>query len=75
MNKAILAIIIALIILFTSIFIVDIIGEKAYNNGVCRMCGGHYTFKGIAGHAYTTEYVYICNTCGNSIEISNYYGE
>ena len=48
--------------------------EITWNDGKCP-CGGHYIYKEAIGHHYTTEYAYVCDTCGNRIEISTYYKE
>ena len=45
---------------------------NAYNNGICTKCGGHYVYQQAVGHRYTTDYIYICDKCGDMITI-NYY--
>ena len=46
-----------------------------YNNGVCQNCGGHYVFKQAVGHQVSTEYMYVCDRCGNMIQIDNFYSD
>lgn len=44
--------------------------KKKYNNGVCAECGGEYVYNGYHYHAKNDyRHVYICDTCGNKIEI------
>lgn len=47
----------------------------SYNDGVCSVCGGHYEFIQAIGHKHTTSYLYICDQCGNKIEVSQYFGK
>ena len=48
--------------------------EAKYNGGVCK-CGGHYVYRQAAGHAYDTDYIYICDKCGRMIELGTYRAE
>ncbi len=64
--------ILAIIIL---LFIRACSGSVAYNNGVCKYCGGHYVFQQAIGHKGLTDYMYICDTCGHMIETAEYYPE
>lgn len=49
-------------------------GIAEYNGSICKVCGGHYAYEQTIGHAYTTEYIYICNDCGNMIHVGTYMG-
>jgi hypothetical protein len=49
-------------------------GVADYNGGVCKLCGGHYVYDTTIGHAYTTEYIYICKDCGNMLYVGTYMG-
>ena len=42
-----------------------------WNNGYCS-CGGHYEYTQAVGHAYTTSYIYTCDKCGNTVELSKH---
>lgn len=50
-------------------------GIADYNGGTCKVCGGHYEYQQTIGHAYTTEYIYICNSCGNMVRTGTYLGK
>ena len=49
--------------------------EAKYNGGICTECGGHYVYQQSVGHAYSTDYVYICDKCGSMIELETYRAE
>ena len=66
-------VVLLLILCFVLLFIQSCSSSNNYNNGVCRVCGGHYEFQNTVGHAYTTNYVYKCDKCGNLIETNSYY--
>ena len=51
------------------------ISSATYNNGICSYCGGHYVYSQAVGHRYSTDYIYICDTCGRSIEVAEHYTE
>ncbi len=71
---------ISVILLICCVFIFGIFvlhdneGIAEYNGGVCKVCGGHYVYEQTIGHAYTTEYIYICDRCGNMIHAGRYLG-
>lgn len=44
-----------------------------YNNGIHEGCGGHWVYETAIGHQYTTSYIYQCDKCGITIEISEKY--
>ena len=58
--------------LIVLLFVRSCSSNTAWNNGICPYCGGHYKFIQAIGHQITTDYLYICDTCGNSIEIDHY---
>lgn len=66
---------IALALLLCAIiwFITSCNSSNAYNNGICKICGGNYKFYQAIGHKYTTNYLYKCEKCGNIIEVNQYY--
>lgn len=70
-NPFILALIIIALLIIV-LFINNIVGSAQYNDGICS-CGGTYEFKQAIGHQVTTDYLYICDKCGRTIEIPNYY--
>ena len=39
-----------------------------YNNGQCQ-CGGHWVYSQAVGHAYGTGFLYICDECGDTVEL------
>ena len=43
--------------------------ENAWNDGYCRYCEGHMVYSQSVGHRYGTNYIYICEKCGRSIEV------
>ena len=64
---------ILLVILAVVWFAGKIWSADKYNNGVCQNCGGRYVFRQAVGHYYMTEYMYVCDKCGNMIQIDNFY--
>ena len=44
---------------------------REYNDGKCPYCGGTYVYDTAVGHRYSTNFIYICDTCGNPIELSS----
>lgn len=45
--------------------------EAKYNGGTCK-CGGNYVYQQAIGHANDTDYIYICDKCGDMIELDSY---
>ena len=43
---------------------------EAYNNGVCKQCGGKYEYLQAIGHKDYTTYLYKCRQCGKMLELS-----
>jgi len=43
---------------------------EAYNNGVCKQCGGKYEYLQAIGHRDYTTYLYRCRQCGKMLELS-----
>lgn len=37
-----------------------------WNDGVCKICGGHWHYLDVVGHRYSTDYIYQCNKCGRT---------
>lgn len=63
-----------LIVLIIIVFLVQsCVSSNAYNNGICPRCGGNYVFKETVGHRYSTNYIYVCDKCGNLIESTTYF--
>jgi hypothetical protein len=65
---------IVILILIVLLFIQSCQSNNIWNNGICS-CGGTYKFQQAVGHYHSTYYMYICDKCGHSIEITNYYPE
>ena len=63
---------IAIAILVVGWFIINIISDAQYNDGICS-CGGTFQYEQAVGHRYNTYYLYICDKCGRTIETSQYY--
>lgn len=42
-----------------------------YNDGKCPYCGGTFVYDTAVGHKYSTNYIYVCDTCGRSIELGS----
>ena len=42
-----------------------------YNDGKCPYCGGTFVYDTAVGHRYSTNYIYVCDTCGRSIELGS----
>ena len=61
-----LAIVLAIVWFITSWHDSDI-----WNNGIHRGCGGNWVYEQAVGHRYTTNYLYHCDKCGATIEISD----
>ena len=65
----------ALILIAFLIFLLlidNIVSSTQYNNGICS-CGGTFKYEQAVGHRYQTRYLYICDKCGRTIEIPQYY--
>lgn len=45
------------------------ITEERWNNGCCNECGGEWVYEQAVGHQYSTQYLYHCEDCGNTIAI------
>lgn len=43
--------------------------KERWNNGCCDECGGKWVYEQAVGHQYTTQYLYHCEDCGNTIAI------
>lgn len=48
--------------------------KKAWNDGICPVCGGEYEFEQAIGHGYATYYLYECSDCGHRVEVDRDYG-
>ena len=46
---------------------------KIYNNGIHEGCGGHWVYDTAVGHRYTTNFIYQCDKCGITVELSEKY--
>lgn len=46
--------------------------ERKYNGGICTECGGRYVYEQAVAHRMDTDYIYICDKCGNMIELDSY---
>lgn len=41
-----------------------------WNDGYCPNCGTSWRYEQAVGHRFSTGYIYVCDKCGNHIEIS-----
>ena len=69
-----IAVVIVIDIFAGLIFLVDV-GEnshddKLWNNGHCE-CGGTWKYEQAVGHKSSTSYIYVCDKCGERIEMFN----
>lgn len=73
--RYIVAVVVAIILLVVVLFAIhDGEGIEIYNNGICKQCGGCYSYQQTICSAYFRYYVYICDGCGNMIETGQYMG-
>lgn len=78
--KALLEGMIGLLVTLIIVFSIVYIGfkfdkradQKKYNGGICPRCGGNYIYEQAVTHLYDTDYVYICDKCGDMIELESY---
>lgn len=78
--KALLGVVIEILVTLIIVFSIAYIGvkleeredEKKYNGGICPKCGGHYIYEQAVAHKFDTDYFYICDKCGDMIEIESY---
>ena len=74
--RYIVVVVVAIILLVMVVFAFhDGEGVGNYNNGICKECGGHYSYQQAICSAYFRYYVYICDECGNMIETGQYMGK
>ena len=66
---------ILVIILIVVLFVSRACSADRYNNGICKLCGGHYVYQQAVGHRYDTNYIYRCDKCGHTIEVDEVYPE
>jgi len=64
---------ILLLLIFLCLIINSCQSSNLYNDGICSTCGGHYEYSNAVGHKYITNYIYICDKCGRSIEVDRKY--
>ena len=69
--------IITLVILIFIMFLIYSCNATAsaytYNNGIHEGCGGHWVYESAVGHYYTTNFIYHCDKCGMTVELSEKY--
>jgi hypothetical protein len=44
--------------------------HEMWNNGICSVCEGEYTFSGATKYRTSHHYYYTCDDCGHTIEIN-----
>ena len=50
-----------------------VLSEKTYNNGIHEGCGGHWVYETAVGHRYSTNFIYHCDKCGETVELYDRY--
>lgn len=74
--EGMIGLLVTLMIVFSLAYIVVKVNrredEKKYNGGICPKCGGHYIYEQAVTHKYDTDYIYICDICGDMIELESY---
>lgn len=61
-----IAIIVGVIFLYS--IAVNSHDNRVWNNGHCE-CGGTWEYEQAVGHRSSTSYIYICDKCGERIEM------
>lgn len=73
-NLAIFGILLLIILLISLPQIASFVQERReineWNNGKCRICGSELEFKQVAGHRYTSSFIYGCKN-GHTLELNN----
>lgn len=63
----------SLIIMFIMNSCEAALSEKTYNNGIHEGCGGHWVYETAVGHRYSTNFIYHCDKCGETVELYDRY--
>ena len=66
-----IGLIILVVVMFTTQCTQHNIDENKWNNGYCEYCEGHMVYDQAVGHKYETGYIYKCEKCGRTIELSH----
>ena len=64
----IISVVIALVLIVT--LITTFSTKVIYNNGICRKCNGHMVEWDIEFDYRTEHYIYKCEKCGHTIDLS-----
>lgn len=64
---------IAILFLFLLHSCGSVLSAMMYNNGIHEGCGGYWVYDTAVGHKYTTNFIYQCDKCGVTIELSEKY--
>lgn len=73
MKESIIMIFILIFIIFLSYSCSVTVSDYTYNNGIHKGCGGHWVYDTAVGHRYTTNFIYQCDKCGITVELSEKY--
>ena len=65
----IVVVVLAVLTCFLVYTVIEKHDSKVWNNGYCT-CGGKWEYEQAVGHRGSTSYIYVCDKCGNRIEIS-----
>lgn len=72
MSDEFIAVVIVIAIIAGLVFVGVLIekshDDKLWNNGHCE-CGGTWEYEQAVGHRSSTNYIYICDKCGERIEM------
>jgi hypothetical protein len=69
-DVAIILFIVCVVIVLIKFACVTVLDDYNWNDGICVHCGGKLEYVQPIGHAYSTNYLYECNGCGNVVEFS-----
>lgn len=73
MKESIIMIFMLIFIIFLSYSCSVTVSDHIYNNGIHEGCGGHWVYDTAVGHKYTTNFIYQCDKCGITVELSDKY--
>ncbi len=73
MKESIIMIFVLIFIIFLSYSCSVTVSDHIYNNGIHEGCGGHWVYDTAVGHRYTTNFIYQCDKCGMTVELSEKY--
>ena len=64
---------ICIVLIFILNIYASISSANTYNNGIHKDCGGHWVYENAVGHRFSTNFIYHCDKCSTTIELTNKY--